>query len=403
MTSIGSSAGSSATWRPASARGVAIAAALIAGSARTAAADPYRLRADALAAVQAPAGLLVLQAEGEPGEQVGAEALVWLGAGEEGEARALVVAVRVHRPSGRAEARLGRFVLVAGGLAPHHIDGGQGRVRLPYRFAIEAFAGSPVAEGQDGRRFDWLAGGRVSRALGDWGSAGIAYLHRRDGGQLADEEVAADASGAVNRWLDLSAHAALDTIQVGLAEAQAAAGARLGDWRFELYGVERSPSRLLPATSLFSVLGDRRSRRLGTQVRWRAAPRLDLFADGGALGAAGEWGELMAARALLRLDDRGDGALGAELRREWAPGGGWTGARATARVPIGVLVIALEGELVMPEHADGEGTLWPWGLAGVSRTFGRWEAAAAIEASASPEYEHRVDGIARLSSRWELP
>jgi hypothetical protein len=47
--------------------------------------------------------------------------------------------------------------------------------------------------------------------------------------------------------------------------------------------------------------------------------------------------------------------------------------------------------------------VWPWGLFALSRSFGRWDAAAAVEASASPEYEHRVDAIARLSSRWELP
>jgi hypothetical protein len=368
-----------------------------------AAADPYRLRADALAMVQAPAGLVVLQADGKRGEQVGAEALIWLGAGEEGEAQALVVAVRARRASGRAEARVGRFVVTAGGLRPQHLDGAHGRMRLPYDFSIEAFAGSPVAAGQEGRSFDWLAGTRASRALGDWGSVGVAYLHRRDSGQLADEEIAFDAGGAAAEWLDLSARAAVDLIQYGVAEAQGTAGGRFGSWRIELYGIERSPSRLLPATSLFSVLGDERSRRIGAQVRWRAAPRLDLFADGGALAAAGEWGELMSARAQLRLDDRGAGALGVELRREWAPEGGWSGARATARVPVGAFVFALEGELAMPEESNGNGSLWPWGLAAVSHRFGTWEAAAAVEASSSSDYVHRVDGLARLTWLWEAP
>jgi hypothetical protein len=381
----------------------AAAAVAIAASARLIAADPYRLRADALATVQSPAGLLVLQAEGQRGEQIGAEALVWLGAGEEDEAQALVVAVRARQASGASEARVGRFVVTAGGLRPEHIDGASGRVRLPYHFALEAFGGSPVAPGQEGRGFDWLVGGRASRALGAWGSAGVAYVQRRDSGRLDSEEIAFDASGAATEWLDLSARAALDLIKTGLAEAVATAGARAGDWRVELYASERSPSHLLPATSLFSVLGDYPSRRLGSQVRWRAAPRLDVFAEGGALGAAGEWGELAAARAELRLDDRGAGALGGELRREWSPDGGWSGARATARVPIAGLVLALEGELAMPEHADGEGSVWPWGLAAVSRRFGTWEAAAAIEASSSSDYVSRVDGIGRLSWLWEAP
>ncbi|HKE20191.1 MAG TPA: hypothetical protein VKB80_35195 [Kofleriaceae bacterium] len=366
-------------------------------------AEPYRLRADALMAAEAPAGLVLLQAEGKQGRQVTAEALVWVGAGQEDEAEALVVAVRAASASGAAEARLGRLLVTAGGLRPQHLDGAQGRLRLPYRLAVEAFAGSPVAAGQEGRSFDWLVGGRISRALGDWGSAGAAYLHRRDHGQLADEEVALDASGAASEWLDLSARAALDLVDVGLAEVNGAAGARFGSWRLELYGIERSPSRLLPATSLFSVLGDRRSRRLGAQIRWRAAPRLDLYGEGGALGAAGAWGELMAARAVLRLDDRGAGAIGGELRREWGPDGGWSGARVTARVPVGALVASLEGELAVPEHADGDGSIWPWGLAGLSRRFGSWEAAAAVEASASSDYTHRVDAIGRLTWLWEAP
>jgi hypothetical protein len=380
-----------------------VVAAVIAGAPLLGAADPYRLRADALAMVQAPAGLVILQADGKRGEQFGAEALIWVGAGEEGEAQALVVAVRARRASGAAEARVGRFVVVAGGLRPQHLDGAHGRMRLPYQFALEAFAGSPVAAGQEGRSFDWLAGGRASRALGDWGSVGVAYLHRRDSGQLADEEIAVDASGAATEWLDLSARAAVDLIKFGVAEAQGTAGGRFGSWRVELYGMERSPSRLLPATSLFSVLGDERSRRMGAQVRWRAAPRLDLFADGGALAAAGEWGDLMAARAQLRLDDRGAGAIGVELRREWAPEGGWNGARATARVPVGALVVALEGELAMPEESNGNGSVWPWVLAAVSRKFGSWEAAAAVEASASSDYVHRVDGLARLTWLWGAP
>jgi hypothetical protein len=363
-------------------------------------AEPYRLRGDALATAQSPAGLVVLQADGKEGPFVAAEALLWFGGGQgDEEAQALVASVRARRPSGSAEARLGRMVMTAGGLRPVHLDGASGRLRLPRRFGLEGFAGSPVAAGQGGRSWDWLAGGRVSRSLGDWGGAGIAYLHRRDGGQLSDEEVALDASGAATEWLDLSAKTAVDLIQLGLAEAQATASARTGPWRFELYGLTRSPSRLLPATSLFSVLGDLPSHRIGATAKWRAAPRLDLFADAGALAAGDEWGELAAGRALLRLDDRGTGAVGAELRREAAPGGGWTGARVTVRTPLILGTrAALEGELARP---DGGDQLWPWGLLGLSRGFGEWEAAAAVEASSSPEHVYRIDALARLTWIWK--
>ena len=86
-------------------------------------AEPYRLRADALASAQAPAGLLVLQADGQEGPFVAAEALIWLtggvagggvgdAEGEDGQAQALVMAVRARRAG--SEARLGRLVVTAG-------------------------------------------------------------------------------------------------------------------------------------------------------------------------------------------------------------------------------------------------------------------------------------------------
>lgn len=387
------------------ARLAAAAAALLAVT--PARAEPYRLRGDALASAQAPAGLLVLQADGREGPFVAAEALIWLtggvaaggvgdAEGEDIQAQALVVAVRARRAG--SEVRLGRLVVSAGGLRPQHMDGASGRVRLPRRFALEAFAGSPVAPGGEGRDWDWLAGGRASRSIGDWGAAGIAYLHRRDNGRVTSEEAAADGAVQATDWLDLSARAAMDLIHGGLAEGAATASARAGAWRVELYGSQRSAFRLLPATSLFSVLGDSPSRRIATTTRWRAAPRLDLFADAGALEGGGEWGELAAARATLRLDDRGAGALMGELRREGVPGASWTGARATARTPaIAGLQIALEGELAIPDDQD---QVWPWGLLGASRRFGEWEAAAALEASSSPTDVYRLDALVRLTWLW---
>lgn len=373
------------------------------GAAGELGAEPYRLRADALAQAEAPAGLLVLQADGAEDPYLDAEALVWVGAGDDTEAQALVVSVRAREPSGIAEARLGRLVVTAGALRPLHLDGAAARVRLPYGFRLESFAGSPVAAGDEGRSWDWLAGGRASRALGDWGSAGVAYLHRRDAGRLAREELGLDAGGAATEWLDLGARAAFDLVDPGLAELSASAAARTGPWRFELYGSQRSPARLLPATSLFSVLGDMPARRIGTTVKWRAAPRLDLFGEAGVLGSGGEWGELLVARALLRLDDRGAGAIAGELRRESAPDGGWSGARATGRAPVGAgLMVAVEAELAVPDESSGRGGVWPWALASLSRRFGRWEAAGAVEASSSPEHELRVDALARLTMLWEV-
>ena len=152
----------------------------------TASAEPLRLRADALATTEAPAGLLVLEADGQARENVSAEAVVWMaGAEDDSDGDVLVIAVRANALSGRANARLGRFVSTLGALRAAHVDGGAFRVRLPQRFDLEAVAGIPVLPGLGtSRSWDWLAGGRVSRQLGDSGSVGVAYAQRRDVGML---------------------------------------------------------------------------------------------------------------------------------------------------------------------------------------------------------------------------
>lgn len=364
-------------------------------------ADGYRLRADALAAVQSPVGLLVLAADGTPRPWLSAEALVWVGAGAESEADALVIALRMRAPDGRGEARLGRFVLSAGALRPVHMDGAHGRVQVLGRWFAEGFGGMPVVPGFGARAYDWLAGARVGRALGDWGSVGLGYLHQRDRGLVSVEELGIDAGGALTDSLDAAGRVAVDLVHPGVSEAHVSASVRRGAWRVEIYGAHRSPMRLVPATSLFSVLGDVPARKLGAVVRWRAAPRLDVSADAGA--RAGERvAPDLALRALLRLDARGHAAASAELVRDGL--GAWTGVRAALRAPLpAALALALELELARPDEPAGRGSLWPWALAAASWQRAGWEAALALEASASPEYRHRVDLLARLSRRWEVP
>ena len=115
-----------------------------------AAADPIQLRADALATTAAPAGLVTLQAVGDAGPGLSAEAVVWTGGGTVGDsARAdvLVIALRARTPGNRASARIGRFVAALGALRPVQIDGVDGRARLAYGIDAETFGGIPVARG----------------------------------------------------------------------------------------------------------------------------------------------------------------------------------------------------------------------------------------------------------------
>jgi hypothetical protein len=380
-----------------------IVAALVAARAG---ADPLRLRADALATTSSPAGLLVFDADGGDGRTRSAEAVVWMGnasaAGEDAIADVLVIALHARTLDGRWSGTLGRFVATLGALRPVHVDGAAGRARLPYRFDIEAYAGVPVAPNlARSRAWDWVTGGRVSRRLGDFGSIGVAYMQERDDGRLATEEIGVDAGAALGKRDDIAAKLAYDLVTPGLAEAALVASDRHGALRTDLFVSYRAASHILPATSLFSVLGDTPAERAGIAIAWRAAPRLDVGGELAARSAGGDTAPELVVRAKLRLDDRGASAISGELRRDGVGADEWTGARAAVRIALPrSFAVATELELVIPDRDRGLGAAWPWALVAVSRESARWLAAIAVEASASPQDRRRVDALAQIGWRW---
>ena len=96
--------------------------------------------------------------------------------------------------------------------------------------------------------------------------------------------------------------------------------------------------------------------------------------------------------------------MSGELRRSGVGDDAWSGARLSARVALPhALVASSELELVMPARDRGRGAVWPWGLVALARDTGAWQAAVAVEASASAEYAHRVDVLGTLGRRWGAP
>ena len=369
-------------------------------------AGPLRLRADALTTTAAPAGLLVLGADGAPGPGLSAEAVVWTGSiTDEPRGDVLVIALGARTAGGRASARVGRFVEALGALRPVHVDGAAGRVGLPLRLVTEAYAGMPVVPGlATARGWSWAAGGRVARRLGDGGSIGVAYAQQRDDGRLASEELGIDAGAALGDRSDAGAKLVYDLANPGIAEVAVTASHRRKTLRTEVYVSHRAASHLLPATSLFSVLGDVPAERAGAVATWRCAPRLDLIADLGARRVDRDMAPEVVVRARLRLDDLGTSALTGELRRDGVGDDMWTGARGAARIALPhSLAATTELELVIPDRDRGLGAVWPWGLAALGWDDGTWQAAVALEASASPQDRRRVDVLGQLGRRWGSP
>jgi hypothetical protein len=375
---------------------------VLAGS--PAVADPLRLRADALAGTQSPAGLLVLEADAKASATTNAEAVVWTA---NDSADVLVIALRARSKDGRIGGRVGRFVASLGALRPVHVDGASARMRLPGRLDVEAYGGMPVLSFEhpmSERAWDWVAGGRIARRLGDFGSVGVALLEQRDEGRLATREVGIDSGLAIGKHHDVATRLAYDLANPAIADAYASVVRRKEKVRSELYVGYRAASHLLPATSLFTVLGDTPSARGGMLVSGKVAPRLELASDFGMRGASDELGVLLVLRGRLALDDRFKSAITAELRRDGVGDDAWSGVRGAARIALPhSLTAATEVELVVPDRDRMRGVVWPWALAALSYERGPWRAATALEASSSAQYTKRVDVLFSLTRLWGVP
>lgn len=372
--------------------------------ARAAEADPYRLRADvyAFGSAPVPAGLVVLSGQHRATSWVSAEALVWMGSGE-ATGDVLTANVRLRDPEGRGEVRLGRMLTWAGAVRPLPMDGASVLGRIPGGPTLQVFGGVPVEPQFGARAYDWAVGSHLSQTLGGVGSVGISYLQRRTEGNMAFQEIGFDAALSPFKWVDSAASLALDLLRASVNNARMSVAIRTGPARFEFFGIRRTPAHLLPATSLFAALGDVATAQAGLTLAVKAFPRLDVWGTSAFESIAGDLGGSQSLNATLRLDDRGDGAVGLELRRQWAPDSGWTAARGMLRLPlVERLRFATELEAAVPDSPDGRGDVWPWGLVALSYApVPRLDVTAGVEASASPSYKSSITAIARASMTWE--
>lgn len=383
----------------------AAASLLIFASAKHASADALRLRGDALAQSQSPVGLLVMRGEDRFHPWIDAEAVAWLGSTASPDVTGDVqtLTVRVRDPKGRVELRVGRFVFSSGAVRPIHMDGARAYGRLPIGTALEVFGGAPVAPRLGSRMYDFAVGGRVSQSVGSWVSVGGAYVMRRKGAVAIDQEVGPDLFLSPVRWLDIAGRMAFDLVSPGPADALASVGAHKDDWRVEGFVTHRSPGRLLPSTSLFSVLGDLAATTTGGTVRYKIAPRLDLVGTGGAIATTEDVGLYWTGRASLALDDEWAGTVGLEVRRQQLGTARWSGVRGVSSVPLGKsLRAALELELVRPDDQQGRVRLWPWALAALAyRTKVGWDFGGAVEVVGTRDDRTELHALCRATYAFE--
>jgi hypothetical protein len=366
-------------------------------------AQALRLRGDALTDTQSeaksPTGLVVLQGEDKLRPWLDVEGLVWAGTKPSLTGDVLVLAMRLREPHGYGELRVGRFVVATGAIFPVQLDGAEILGRAPWGSTAEVFGGAPVVPRFGPRAYDWLTGIRLAQHVATKMTMGFSYVQRREYGDVSNEELGADLAAAPVRWLDVAAKGAYDLTSPGIADGRVSAAVRVEAFRVELFASEQSPGRLLPATSLFSVLGDFPSEMVGGTVRWAAAPRLDVLGSGAGQLVGGELGMNAWIRSTLRLDDSGKASVGFEVRRVDVSSARWTGFRAIGAQPLGHgLRASSEIEIAVPDDPNGRGSAWPWGLIALAwRSTDGWEVAAAAEAASTPEYRYEVNALARIS------
>ena len=359
-------------------------------------------------------GLIIVEGSARKYPYVDAEALIWAGAGtpqfglrgNEMTFEALVVSLKVRDPKGISDTRLGRFILATGAVRAMHVDGGHIMLRAPSKTHFEVFGGVPVDGNIDGRKYDWVAGGRVSQGLGKLGVLGASYYNRYNVGQRSDEEVGADFSLRAAHWLDMSAKFSWEIVNPGLAEVLASISSQTENHKLrgEVFVTKRSTIRLLQQTSLFTVLGDPGALQTGANLFWRAAPRLDLSVEGAAQQGGDDWGWTGHLRGVLRTDDEGDGSVLGELRRQDVANSQWTGIRLASVIQLFESIdesvgLMPEFELIIPDDRTAEtGKVWPWGRLALQWKHRKgWALAAAAEASSNATTRIDVRGLARVS------
>lgn len=365
--------------------------------------EPLRLRGDALVQTQAPApvGLLVLEGQDRAKPWLDAETVAWLGVGDDPRftGDVLSLSVRLRDAASGSEVRFGRMLVATGAIRPLHLDGVRAIGRAFGGTSAEVFGGFPVASRFDYHDFDFAAGGRLAQSFGDRATVGGSYVQRRVGGNVGDEEAGLDATFIPASFLTAAGRWSYDVTSEGTSEALASLSAQKEDMRGELFTTYRSPGRMLPATSLFSVLGDIPSTSIGGTARWRMFPRLDLVGTGSGQVQSDVVGGQGFVRATLALDDEWRGTIGAEARRVHFGDARWTGGRVTVSKPIArVFQVGTELELVVPDRPRGRGAVWPWVLASLGYVPKEaWSVSAAVEASSGPEYRSEVSAILRAT------
>ncbi len=381
---------------------------LASGSARA----QYQFRADALVYTQnqSGTGYVALSGEDKLNAWAETEAVLWAGNGS--TADALVFLVKIHHPKKWAELRIGRQIISAGAVRPVHIDGADARLRLPSGTTIETFGGLPVVPQFQYGAWDWLAGGRIGQSLGRFTTIGVSYLQQRDYGALSYEEIGMDFASNPTRWFDVASHAAYDLINPGLSEARVSLAGRFGNLRPELFAIHRSPSRLLPATSLFSALGDAAQDSAGLTLAWKMFPRLDVVPIVAVRTQDDLAGVDATLRTTLRLDDRGRGAITVDLRRQGSGTDPWSGVRVAVRIPVARRWQAsTEVEVVVPDNDSPDpgvrmvqkarGSLWPWGLVALRWSpFEHLEVAGGLEAASTPTNVRELNALLRVTAMW---
>ena len=305
---------------------------------------------------------------------------------------------------------LGRQHIIPGVGRMTLIDGANARLDAGAGLSLQGFFGWTVHPQLRHRTENWQGGGRLAfnlQPLGQLGEVGLAYLLRRQAGQVHRHELGADLVTVIGttRWVG----AAVVTPRDGdteLVEARLAGTLGAGRSFSVTLDLERvRPALFLPMSSIFTVFTNAAHDSIGLEAHWSPSPYWTLDASGHGLILDGEsLGYRAALRAVTFREAARRSLIGAELRRVDELDNGYVRGRLftglqlleAVRVSADTFAYRFDNEI----HDTSFSLLGQ--LSVVCDLVDQLRIAATVAGGTTPWSEAHLEGMVRVAYGWNV-
>jgi hypothetical protein len=280
------------------------------------------------------------------------------------------------------------------------IDGVYTGVDLDVGLRASGFFGATVNPRFDYDRGDWQGGGRLAWRWTGPGEVGLAFAHRRRGGEIFREELALDSFYWVGptRWMGL---AVLSPRDARLVEGRIAGTV----WPVDEVAVtvdfeHTAPDLFIPRDSIFSVFAETSHESIGADVAWALSPYYEVLAGFRGILLEGDWlGYEVELGGTAYREPAHRSLIGLELRRHSEDQNSYSRARALTGLELvrGVKVAAEAYGYYYDEPINGDGDGSLLGQASLIYDFGpSMRLAGTLASGFTPFSNFQLEGLVRF-------